>query len=148
MGTTVVGIFPKNSHLQELASSLSSAGHELHRLRVISPDGAPPELADSGIRFLEATQDEIGSAIGGIMTSWGGTGVPGVTSSSPAEPALRTTLEESLEELSIPGSRVEDFAKAVEAGRTVASIKADPDEIETVKKAFQDAGATIVEVFS
>jgi hypothetical protein len=149
MGTVVVGIFADHDGIAKLTESLKSGGYSVERLRVITPETPADELISSGVQFMMSgdTEDESIADRGGIITSFGGTGVPGLTSSIPRVEAFHApSLAEMFSELDIPDRRVGDFETAIEQGRSVAGYNAH-DQVETVKSLFRDSGAFPVDVF-
>lgn len=149
MGTVVVGIFQDHDGLVKLTDALKSAGMSVELLRIISPDTPAEYLASSGARFRfsgDAEATTIGSR-GGIITGFGGTGVPGLTENFPRVEAFHgPSIDEMLSELDIPDGRMEDFGRAIEQGRSVAGYNAG-HKIDEVKGMFKNSGAFPVEVF-
>ena len=149
MGSMVVGIFPNHDCLVNLTQALQSNGFRVDRLRVISNDTPAEHLARTGVQFVFSGEAE-SSAIGrgsSIITSSGGTGVPGLTDHNPdfslhSEPSI----EELLIDFDIPGARWEDYSQALDAGRSVAGYNPGADT-EKMKALFSAAGGYPVEVF-
>ena len=149
MGTVVVGIFTDQDALKKLAEAMRVQGLDLLRLRIISNDTPSDDLASSGVQFFsgDAEPEAIGDGEG-IITGFGGTGVPGLTTSTPRyDIGMRApSTDELLSELDIPERRMPDFEKALENGRSIAGYNAG-NNVDSVKSLFANAGASPVEVF-
>jgi len=151
MGTMVVGIFPNHDSLIKLTDALKSNGLSVDKLRVVSSETPTDHLVRTGIQFNfsgEAEYSTIGSG-GALITAMGaGTNVPGLTEYNPSLQSVesRPSVDDLLEDLAIPGARFEDYAKALDADRSVAGYRAGAD-IEKVKALFSAAGANPVDVF-
>ncbi|MDQ6766650.1 MAG: hypothetical protein M3Z41_02470, partial [Candidatus Eremiobacteraeota bacterium] len=109
MGTMVVGIFPDHESLLKLTSALKANRLNVEHLRVISSDTPANNLIQTGVQFIysgDAEETAIGTG-SGIITSFGGTGVPGISDHGPALGEIRTSqsVEDLLGELAIPGGR-------------------------------------------
>lgn len=150
MGTMVVGIFPGHDSLVKLADALKSNGLAADKLRVISSETPADNVIRTGIQFNysgEAEYSTIGSG-GGIITAMGGTSVPGLTEYNPSLETIesRPSVEDLLEELDIPGSRFEDYSKALDDERAVAGYPAGGN-VDKVKALFSAAGGSDIDVF-
>jgi hypothetical protein len=150
MGTMVVGIFPDHDCLTKLADAIKSGSLNIERLRVISSDTPSDNLIRSGLKFVysgDAETTAIASG-GGIITSFGGTEVPGLTNINTQVGTSHgaPSTEDLLGELEIPGGRNEDYSRALGAGRSVAGYNAGSD-VDRVKAIFSAAGGNPVEVF-
>lgn len=149
MGTVVVGIFPNHEGLVKLTDALKAKGLSVDRLRIVSPETPSDDLIGSGAQFTfsgDAEATTIGSG-GGIITGFGGTGVPGLSENIPHVSAFHeSSTAELLSELDIPDGRVDDFRSALSQGRTIVGYNAAKDT-EQVKSLFSAAGASPVEVF-
>jgi hypothetical protein len=84
----------------------------------------------------------------GIITSFGGMGVPGLSDNAPQIEAFHTppSTEELLGELEIPNARFDTYSAAIDRGQTVAGYLAGPD-VDKVRTMFAAAGGNPVEVF-
>jgi hypothetical protein len=151
MGTMVVGIFPNHDSLVKLTDALKSNGLSVDKLRVVSSETPTDHLIRTGVQFNfsgEAEYSTIGRG-GAIITSMGGgTDVPGLTEYNPSLESVesRPSVEDLLVDLNIPGARWEDYAKALDADRSVAGYPAWAD-VEKVKTLFSSAGGNPVDVF-
>jgi len=148
MASVVVGIFPDHDAVVRLTDSLKSNGLELGHLEIISPETPATELVETGVRFkYVGDEDTVLNRGGGILTSGGGTSVPGLTSYN-ATPRISSddTIERLLGDLEIPESRFDSYGLAIERGKTVVGYPAIGNE-QKVKDLFAAAGANPVEVF-
>jgi hypothetical protein len=150
VGTMVVGLFPNHDTIESLTNSLKGAGFHVERLRVISSETPSDHLIGTGVQFVysgEAESTAIGTG-GGIITGFGGTGVPGLTEHTPTLPQIRpaSSMEELLGEFEIPGAKHDEYSQALDNGQTVAGYNAGAD-IDRVKALFASAGAARVDVF-
>jgi hypothetical protein len=150
MGTMVVGIFPNHDCLMKLIDSLKANGLSTERLRVISSETPSDHLVRTGVQFSYSGEVE-SSAVSrgsGIITGMGGTDVPGLTEFNPSLDSMHTTpsVEDLLSDLAIPGGRWEDYAKALDADRSVVGYAAGAN-LDKVKGLFSAAGGMPVEVF-
>ena len=150
MHNMVVGIFPDHDCLAKLVDGIKAGGFSVERLRVISNETLSDNLIQTGLRFIysgdaETTAIAQGS---GIITSFGGTEVPGLTNVSTQVGSGHNvpSTEDLLGELEIPGGRAEDYSKALDAGRSVAGYHAGPD-LDRVKAIFSAAGGNPVDVY-
>jgi hypothetical protein len=74
--------------------------------------------------------------------------VPGLSNSGGGEGIVYgDAINDYLAELNVPDGRTDDYAIAVEAGRTVAGYRADDGQAEALRGTFSSAGATVVDVF-
>jgi len=145
----VVGIVPDHDSLAALTDALRNGGVDVTRLEVISHETPATELIETGLQFTYSggTDAVVGSG-GGILTSGGGTGVPGLTSRA-AMPAFRDdNIDTMLGELEIPDSRFDFYRRALDARKTVVAYPTGDDvDAEKVKPLFAAAGASPIEVF-
>lgn len=144
----VVGIFPSNTAVEKLTDSLKQGGLDPVRLTVISGDEASGKLISSGVQFVLSGEAEETTLAGGtgIITSHGGPDVPGLSKINTDVGEIEEPPElEALSDLNVPDGRTDDYAEALENGRTIAGFYAD--EADKVKGLFTAAGATSVEVF-
>lgn len=139
----VVGIFSNNDALQTIVDGLRDSGADLERLRALTTDEVPTELASSGVQFVWIGDVERG--VTGPTLGTGGTGLPSGSSRSPNE-VHGDELLESLSELGIPDGRTDDYARAVEDGRLVVGYPAFNDS-SALKQLFKSAGANSIDEF-
>jgi len=139
----VVGIFSNSDALKSIIDGLRASGADLERLRALTTDEVPTELATSGVQFVWIGDVERG--VEGPSLGSGGTGVPSSTNRSPNE-VQGDELLESLSEFGIPDGRTDDFAKAVESGRMIVGYPSFTDS-SALKQLFTSAGANSIEEF-
>lgn len=139
----VVGIFSNNDALKTIVDGLRASGADLERLRALTTDEVPTELASSGVQFVWIGDVERG--VTGPTLGSGGTGLPSGATRSLNE-VHGDELLESLSELGIPDGRTDDFARAVEDGRLVVGYPSFSDA-SPIKQLFTSAGANSVDEF-
>ncbi len=126
MGFVVTGL-SQNGDITALAAALSAAGLSPDHLSVL--DGEIEGVTPHGIIGAE------------ILTSDGGTAVPGINTSS-SRPAYfpEGSLAHQLGELNIPDSEIENYYEALEAGRSVIAYNGasgDPDQVMAIFRSAQ-----------
>lgn len=139
----VVGIFSSSDALRTIIDGLRASGADLERLRALTSDEVPTELATSGVQFVWIGDVERG--VEGPSLGSGGTGLPSTSNRSPNE-VHGDELLESLSELGIPDGRTDDYAKAVEDGRLIIGYPSFTDST-ALKQLFTSAGANTVDEF-
>jgi hypothetical protein len=130
----VTGISP-DGNTAALEAALKAAGLSLEALVVLGPDDA--EIATGGL---------IDTA---IITGSGlesGTGVPGLTGSGTGLLA-GNSLWDRLADLAIPDDEVENYAEALEAGRSIVGYHGDSRNVSKVEAMFAGAGLTKIKTF-
>ena len=135
----VVGIFQDAGSIKPVVDALKSGGADLERLRVLTVDEIPTELASTEVEFVWIGDVERASSPGTLGT---GTGLPGIGSRSPNE-VHGDELLESLSEFGIPDGRTDDYAQAVEQGRVIMGYPAS----DQVRQIFASAGAAKIDEF-
>jgi hypothetical protein len=139
----VVGIFSNSSALKSIIDGLRDSGADPERLRALTCDEVPTELATSGVQFVWIGDVERG--VEGPTLGTGGTGLPTSTNRSPNE-VHGDELLESLSELGVPDGRTDDYAKAVEDGRMIVGYPSYSDST-ALKQLFTSAGADSIDEF-
>ena len=139
----VVGTFSSSDALKSIIDGLRASGADLERLRALTTDEVPTELASSGVQFVWIGDVERG--VEGPTLGSGGTGLPSSANRSPNE-VHGDELLESLSELGIPDGRTDDFAKAVEDGRMIVGYPSYADST-ALKQLFTSAGANSIDEF-
>jgi len=146
---TVVGIFPNNASVSTLLSALSAAGHDVSRAQVISNADVPTEIASTGVQYTWIGDVSRAGGGSGIITGAGGIGVPGLDATSRTEGVIYgDSVNDFLAALNVPDARTDDYAQAVEAGRTVAGLRVDDGAADALRGVFSSSGATVVDVFA
>jgi len=139
----VVGIFSNSSALKPIIDGLRESGADPERLRALTCDEVPTELATSGVQFVWIGDVERG--VEGPTLGTGGTGLPTSTNRSPNE-VHGDELLESLSELGVPDGRTDDYAKAVEDGRMIVGYPSYSDST-ALRQLFTSAGADSIDEF-
>ena len=147
MPFVVTGI-SQDGNTAALEQALKAAGLSLEVFEVLGPDDA-----DS-----IATGGYIDTAIitgGGLET---GTGVPGLTGGAipgvagaprmgGVGPAAGDSLWDRLADLAIPDDEVENYAEALEAGRSIVAYHGDATSVAKVEGLFGNAGLAKIKTF-
>ena len=139
----VVGIFSNSSALKSIIDGLRDSGADPERLRALTCDEVPTELATSGVQFVWIGDVERG--VEGPTLGSGGTGLPTSSNRSPNE-VHGDELLESLSELGVPDGRTDDYAKAVEDGRMIVGYPSYSDST-ALRQLFTSAGADSIDEF-
>ncbi|HEY7994677.1 MAG TPA: hypothetical protein VID24_10720 [Candidatus Eremiobacteraceae bacterium] len=139
----VVGIFSNSSALKSIIDGLRESGADPERLRALTCDEVPTELATSGVQFVWIGDVERG--VEGPTLGTGGTGLPTSTNRSPNE-VHGDELLESLSELGVPDGRTDEYAKAVEDGRMIVGYPSFSDS-SAIRRLFTSAGANSIDEF-
>jgi len=139
----VVGIFSNSDALKSIIDALRDSGADLERLRALTSDEVPTELATSGVQFVWIGDVERG--VEGPSLGSGGTGLPSSTNRSPNE-VHGDELLESLSELGVPDGRTDDYAKAVEDGKMIVGYPSFTDST-ALRQLFTSAGANSIDEF-
>ena len=144
----VVGIFQNYAGIKMLIDSVKAAGLDLAALMVIADEAPDNSLITSGVQFnlTGEPDEELLTSPTGIMTSSGGTEVPGLTSQSLPSVVGENNIEELLADMGVPDKRSEDYEKAIDAGNCVAGYPAT-DNTDQLQGFFTAAGAISTEVF-
>lgn len=139
----VVGIFSNSGALKSIIDGLRESGSDPERLRALTTDEVPTELATSGVQFVWIGDVERG--VEGPTLGTGGTGLPTSTNRSPNE-VHGDELLESLSELGVPDGRTDEYAKAVEDGRMIVGYPSYSDST-ALRQLFTSAGADSIDEF-
>ena len=139
----VVSIFDKAGSLKPIVDAMKSDGIDTNRLRVLTYDDVPTELASDDFDIVWIGDVERALNPGDMGT--GGTGLPGATSKSPDQ-VHGDELLESLSELGIPDGRTDHYANAVEGGKLLIGYPNPPDPA-ALRQMLTSLGATTVEEF-
>jgi hypothetical protein len=130
-----------------LEQSLKSAGLSLEVFEVLGPDDAD-SLATGGqidTGIITGSGLESGTGVPGLTNS----GVPGVTSAPRigGGTIAGDSLWDRLADLAIPDDEVENYAEALEAGRSIVAYHADAANVAKVEGLFGSAGLAKVKTF-
>jgi hypothetical protein len=139
----VTGI-SQDGNVDALTQALKAARISLEPLQVLGPDAAA-HIAASTSRI------DTGTLSGGLET---GTGVPGLTGSGvpgigndPGPDVDGNSIWEQLSDLEIPDDELENYAEALEAGRSIVAYPALSANVRAVESAFAAAGLAKVRTF-
>jgi hypothetical protein len=116
-----------------LRAALGGAGLSLDSLTLVEPDDG----ADTLGRGADSR----------LITSDGGTSVPGLSGGHGGGVGRHESLVDRLGDLGIPESELDNFVEALERGKTVAAYFAKPDNVDKVVAAFNGANLGNVRTF-
>ena len=132
-----------------LEQALKAAGLSLEALEVLGPDDAD-ELATGGVidtKIITGSGLESGTGVPGLT----GSGTPGIVSSGRMTGsvcrAMGESLWEKLADLAIPDDEVENYAEALEAGRSIVGYHGDSKSVAKAEGLFNAAGLAKVKTF-
>jgi len=143
----VTGI-SQDGNTDALEAALKAAGLPLDVLEVLGPDDAvAPTGALSGsvdTSILTGGGLETGTGVPGLT----GGGIPGVTGAPRlADIGGGESLWDRLADLAIPDDEVENYAEALEAGRSIVAYHGDSKNVSKVEALFGGNGLTKVKTF-
>jgi hypothetical protein len=130
-----------------LESALKAAGLTLDVFEVLGPDDVDETtdvrggFVDSGI--ITGGGLETGTGVPGLT----GSGIPGITSAPRLVDVGGPSLWDKLADLAIPDDEVENYAEALEAGRSIVAYHGDSKNVAKVEAVFGDNGLTKVKTF-
>lgn len=116
-------------------AALTAAGLSLEELDTIGPDDETT---------ISLTGDIASSR---IMTSGGGTGVPGLNSGSDRAALDVDQVIDRLGDFGIPDSEMQNYVEAIERGKTVVGYFAKAGNVDQVTAAFSAANLANVKTF-
>ena len=117
-----------------LEQALKSAGLSLEVFEVLGPDDADTLATGGHIDTAIIT----GGTIPGVTASPRGVGVG---------PADGDSIWDRLADLAIPDDEVENYAEALEAGRSIVAFHGDSKNVAKVEGLFSSAGLTKIKTF-
>jgi len=135
MGLVVTGL-SQNGDTAALHEALAGASLATDRLQTIGPD--------------ESTESVAHGIIGAdLLTSDGGSSVPGINASHPHIRAFfrNESLSDRLGDLEIPETELDNYAEAVERGKTVVAYFAHENDADKVEELFKTSGLVNVRRF-
>jgi hypothetical protein len=143
----VVGIFPNLPAVSKLNDALKAAGLDAGELIVIADEAPSAELISSGVQFRLSGEPDTAllNSERGIITSSGGTEVPGLSGTVMPEIGGENTTEDLLADLNVPDGRTDDYEEALDNGRVIAGYATG--DVDKVKGIFTASGANPIEVF-
>jgi hypothetical protein len=139
----VTGI-SQDGNVDALTKALKTARIALDPLQTLGPGDVPAGLAGSALV-------DTGSLTGGLETGTGvpgltGSGVPGIGGGQRSE-VDGNSIWERLSDLEIPDDELENYADALEAGRSIVAYPALSGNVAAVASAFRAAGLANVRIF-
>ncbi len=153
----VTGIIP-TCDIAELERVIGSiAGIDRSRLTVITKATRSDDHDRSFLNFLHASGPIIDAETAGtgllepdrIMTTSGGTGVPGIGSNQTSYGTLHyPRLIQHVANLPIPDDEADNYNDALDDGRCVVAYQAEPAEVAAYESAFDKAGIRKVKTFA
>ena len=125
------------------------------KLAVITKDQPTDEHEESLLTFLHVGQDHTTTDVEHNVVT-GGTGI--LTSIDPNVPGISSDqryvgffaephIIDHLADWPIPVDEVQNYNDAIDAGRSVVTYKANPDEASKVEQTFKEAGLKNVKTF-
>ena len=140
----VTGI-SQDGNTDALETALTAAGVQLDAFEVIGPEESDAHVgggtAESGI--LTGGGLETGTGVPGLT----GGGIPGITSAPRLGDMGGDSLWDKLADLAIPDDEVENYAEALEAGRSLVAFHGDSKNVAKVEALFAGAGLTKIKTF-
>jgi hypothetical protein len=122
----ITGLSP-NGDTASLRSALTEAGFSLDPLQIIEPGDSDESVAH-------------GIAGADILTSDGGTGVPGINNTNTLQVFFRNeSISDRLGDLKIPDSELDNYVEALQRGRTVVAYFVKPEAMDQVEGIFRSA---------
>jgi hypothetical protein len=141
----VTGISP-DGNTADLEAAIKAAGLSLEAFEVIGPDDAdlPVSGGIAGSGIITGGGLETGTGVPGLT----GSGIPGVTS-APADMAelIGGSLWDRLADLAIPDDEVENYAEALEAGRSIVAYHGTTTSVPLLESMFASHGLTKIKTF-
>ena len=112
-----------------LRDSLAAAGLSLDGLQVMTPDD-----------FDEDIVDEVGLAGEDLLLTDPGTQVPGINTMAERPRYFRSeSMTDAIGDLGIPESELDNYAEALEGGKSIIAYVAKPDTIDKALEIFRSA---------
>jgi hypothetical protein len=142
----VTGI-SQDGNTSALEAALKAAGLSLESFDVLGPDDADVSLSAGGLidtGLMMGTGLETGTGVPGLT----GRGTPGITSGPRvAGGSTSGSLWDRLSDMAIPDDEVENYAEALEAGRSIIAYHGSSNNVAKVEGLFRDGGLTKVKTF-
>lgn len=141
----VTGI-SQDGNTAALEAALKAAGLRLDGLEVLGPDDSDAAASVNGGGV------DTGTLTGGLETGTGvpgltGGGIPGITGAPRLADLSGPSLWDRLADLEIPDDEVENYAEALEAGRSLVAYHGDSKTAAKVEALFSGNGLTKVKTF-
>lgn len=130
-----------------LESALTAAGLSLELFDVLGPDESHASVTGSGLidtSILTGGGLETGTGVPGIT----GRGIPGVTSGPRIVGSSGgDSMWSALSDLAIPDDEVENYAEALEAGRSIVAFHGNAANVARLESIFRDSGLAKIKTF-
>ena len=155
MACYVTGIVA-TSDVAELEKTLGDVPNIDHsKLSVITREAETDEHEESFLNFIHLAEpgegDNLGSLLGtdtAIMTSGGGTGVPGLTRSGSGLDFLNSEyIEAEVGIIPIPEDERANYNEALAQGRTVIAYECSDTDVAALEAAMRQAGVQKVKTY-
>ncbi len=151
----VTGIVPTNdvSELEKILGGVPNIDHS--KLSVITREAPTEEHDESFLNFIHPGQSISGDDFGtlasmdtAIMTSGGGTGVPGLTSSGSGLDFLNDEyVQAEVGILPIPDDERANYNDALDEGRVVVAYQCSEADTNAVEAAMHQAGVNKIKTY-
>jgi hypothetical protein len=142
----VTGI-SQDGNTSALEAALEAAGLSLESFDVLGPDDANVSLSVSGLidtGLITGSGLETGTGVPGLT----GSGTPGISSGPRVIGGSNSgSLWDRLSDMAIPDDEVENYAEALEAGRSILAYHASSATAAKVEGLFRDGGLSKVKTF-
>jgi hypothetical protein len=134
MPRVVTGL-SRDGDVKGVCHALTVAGLPTESLNVIGPEDSNEGLSR-------------GIAGADIITSDGGTGVPGINNTRRSSSFFRNeSLSDRLGDLAIPDTEMDNYVEALERGRSIVYYFAQPNTIDRIEEIFRGSELTNVRSF-
>lgn len=142
----VTGI-SQDGNTSALEAALKTAGLSLDAFDVLGPDDAGVSLSVSGLidtGLMTGSGLETGTGVPGLT----GSGTPGISSGPRIVSGSNSgSLWDRLSDMAIPDDEVENYAEALEAGRSIIAYHGNANNAAKVEGLFRDGGLTKIKTF-
>lgn len=144
MPFVVTGI-SQDGNTAALEDAIKAAGLSLDAFEVIGPDDAEMPVAGGviGSGIITGGGLETGTGVPGLT----GSGVPGITSAPRMIDLGNGSLWDRLADLAIPDDEVENYAEALESGRSIVAYHGTSESVTQLETLFGSYGLTKVTTF-
>jgi hypothetical protein len=140
----VTGI-SQDGNTASLEAALKAAGLSLNAFEVIGPEDSDAHVSGGivGSGIITGGGLETGTGVPGLT----GSGIPGITGAPRLGDMGGNSLWDKLADLAIPDDEVENYAEALEAGRSLVAFHGDSKNVAKVEGLFAGAGLTKIKTF-
>ena len=142
----VTGI-SQDGNTTALETALTAAGLSLESFDVLGPADSHASVSSSGLidtGILTGGGLETGTGVPGIT----GRGIPGVTSGPRIDGSTGgDSMWSALSDLAIPDDEIENYAEALEAGRSIVIYHGTASNAALAESVFRDGGLSKIKTF-